>query len=348
MKTTFLKIILCLVTLGNFQLASAQEEADKFKGLHLNEVQLIGSHNSYKPGIEPALWKIVYKRDSAAALALQYGHISFTKQLDLGLRNLEIDVVYDPLGGIYKNPLGIKLLKNTGVNAEPYDLEDNLSKPGLKVFHIPDIDFRSNHLLFVDCLKELKEWSASHPGHLPIIITMNTKDSNEKSLKQMLPFNKAALDNLDIEIKSVLEDKQLITPDFVRGEFSNLNAAVTAKGWPLISDLKGRFLFVLDETGKKMEAYKNGHPSLKGRVLFVNDKPGSPESAFLIMNNPKRDGEKIDSLAAKGYLIRTRADANTVEARNNDFTMFDAAKKKCRTNYHYRLLFTLYVFSINL
>lgn len=326
MKTRKIALIFALALFESSNVAVAQQESEAFKGLAMNKIQIIGSHNSYKPGIEPALWQIIYKRDSAAALSLQYGNISFTKQLDLGLRNLEIDVVYDPQGGRYKNPLGLKLLKNVDIKAEPFDLDNRLSKPGLKVFHIPDIDFRSNHLLFVDCLKELKEWSVLHPGHLPIIITINAKDSNEKGLMKMLPFTKAAFNSVDIEIRSVFEDSKIITPDFVRGKFANLNKAITTKGWPLIMDVKGRFLFVLDETGEKMNIYKDGHPSLKDRVLFVNDKPGTPESAFLIINNPKRGFEKINSLAAKGYLIRTRADADTKEARNNDYSMFEAAK----------------------
>ena len=37
-----------------------QQEADAFTGLRMNQLQLVGSHNSYKPGIEPALWKLIY------------------------------------------------------------------------------------------------------------------------------------------------------------------------------------------------------------------------------------------------------------------------------------------------
>ena len=320
-----------------------QQEADSFAGSHMNELQLIGSHNSYKPGIEPALWKIIYAKDSAAAVSLQYGHIGFTEQLNFGLRNLEIDVVYDPNGGTYKKPAGLDLIRNAGGVALPYDLADDLSKPGLKVFHIPDIDFRSHHLLFVNCLKELKEWSNDHPGHLPVIITMNAKDENTKGLKKMLPFTGAALDSIDLEIKSVFDQEQLITPDFIRGNYATLNEAIIKRGWPLISEVKRRFLFVLDETGEKLEIYKSGHPSLQGRVMFVNEKEGAPEAAFMIMNDPKKDSGYIQQLVKKGYLIRTRADANTLEARKNDYSMFEAAKKSgaqiITTDYYMRSTF---------
>ena len=68
-----------------------------------------------------------------------------------------------------------------------------------------------------------------------------------------------------------------------------------------------------------------GHPSLVDRVMFVNAEPGRPESAFLIMNNPVRDQDLIRERVELGYLIRTRADANTQEARTGDYSRFEAA-----------------------
>jgi len=166
-----------------------------------------------------------------------------------------------------------------------------------------------------------------HPDHIPIVITMNVKDENEKGLHELLPFTKMALDSIDLEIKSVFTLNDLITPDLVRGNYSTLEAAVLKKGWPLVSQVKGRFLFVLDEKGGKLKRYEDGHPSLKGRVMFVNEAEGQPEAAFMIINDPIKDFDKIQRLVKKGYMIRTRADADTKEARTNDYTTFEAAKK---------------------
>ena len=307
--------------------STQQTALPAFDSIRLNQLQIIGSHNSYKPGIEKPLWEMIYKRDSSAAKSLQYGHISLTKQLDMGLRNLELDVVYDPQGGRYKNPLGLKLIKDAGATPQPFDTANDLSKPGLKVFHVPDIDFRSDHFLFKDCLLALKQWSDANPDHVPVVITMNAKDGNEKGLHELLPFTKMALDSIDLEIKSVFTLNDLITPDLVRGNYSTLEAAVLKKGWPLVSQVKGRFLFVLDEKGGKLKRYEDGHPSLKGRVMFVNEAEGQPEAAFMIINDPIKDFDKIQRLVKKGYMIRTRADADTKEARTNDYTTFEAAKK---------------------
>ena len=121
------------------------------KEIKINEIQIIASHNSYKQEIEPALMEIALARDSGS-IGLDYGHLPIKGQLDLGLRGLEIDVLHDPDGGRYKKPLGLKLLKEKGIQSEPYDTTDELNAGGLKVLHVPDIDFRSHCLTFKNCL----------------------------------------------------------------------------------------------------------------------------------------------------------------------------------------------------
>jgi len=62
--------------------------------------------------------------------------------------------------------------------------------------------------------------------------------------------------------------------------------------------------------------YLEGHPALRGRVLFTNATPGHPDAAFVEENdgNPARTA----LLVRKGYLVRTQADSDTLEARAND------------------------------
>ncbi len=59
--------------------------------------------------------------------------------------------------------------------------------------------------------------------------------------------------------------------------------------------------------------------------MFVNAKPGSPEAAFIILNDPVKYEDSIQHLVKSGYLVRTRADAGTTEARNRDYRRFEAA-----------------------
>ncbi|MBP0903974.1 Ca2+-dependent phosphoinositide-specific phospholipase C [Mariniflexile gromovii] len=292
----------------------------------LNDIQVIGSHNSYKIPIEPPLWKIINTMDSKTAKKLQYGHIAMEDQLDLGLRSLELDVFYDPDGGHFSKPKGLGLVKFRLKSPLPYDEEKKLNQPGLKLFHIQDLDFRSHYLLFKEGLTAIKNWSDGNPDHLPIIIIVNAKDQKVKRTRNPLPFTKEALNEIDNEIKSVLTEDKLITPDFVRGNFETLEAAILTKGWPNLDDVKGRFLFVLDEKEDKINRYLEGHPTLKNRVLFVNSKEGNPEAAFRIVNNPVGDFNYIKELVSKGYMVRTRADADTKEARSNDYTRFKKAE----------------------
>lgn len=314
--------MVCLITAATG--LRAQSPADQFS---LNQIQVVGSHNSYKRAIEPALLQHLLKEDPKTYMPLVYSHAPYKEQLDLGLRGLEIDVVYDPQGGLYAQPLGLSMMKKMGLASAPYDPEGQMEKPGFKVLHVPDVDFRSQTYTFRDSLRQLRAWSDAHPQHLPIAITMNAKDTGIEvpGAVKPLAFDAAAFDAWDAEIREILPPAKLLTPDDVRGDFSTLEAAVLAHAWPSLSKSRGCFLFVLDETGLKLETYIKGHPSLKGRVMFVNVLEGTPESAFRIVNEPVTEFYHIRKLVADGYIVRTRADADTYEARRGDYTRMQAA-----------------------
>lgn len=292
----------------------------------LASIQVIGSHNSYKIAIEQPLWQYLFELDPHTAKSLQYEHPSLTEQLDLGLRNLELDIFHDPLGGRFANPSGLNIVEERGETPIPFDKKKVLEQPGLKMFHIQDIDFRSHQLFFKNGLEELKRWSNKNLDHTPVIILINAKDKQIIQTQKPLPFTTSALDSIDMEIKSVFPLKKLITPDMVRGDFLSLEKAVLEKGWPLLDELKGRFLFVLDEKEEKINRYLKDHPSLKNRILFVNSLEGNPEAAFRVINDPIKDFDYIKELVGKGYMVRTRADAGTIEARTDDYTRFEKAK----------------------
>jgi hypothetical protein len=110
----------------------------------------------------------------------------------------------------------------------------------------------------------------------------------------------------------------------VRGDYPTLEEAVLKGNWPTLKRAMNRFFFLLDNSDEKMNLYMKAHPSLKGRLMFVNAAPGTPEAAAMFRNEP--DDPQIPELVRKGYIIRTRADANTQEARLNDYTRFDRAK----------------------
>ena len=114
---------------------------------------------------------------------------------------------------------------------------------------------------------------------------------------------------------------QLVTPDDVRGRYATLNEAVLARNWPALDEARGKVVFLMDQRWAE-PVYLKGHPSLRGRVLFTNAPPGAPDAAFTELNDGPAGS--ITALVRKGYLVRTRADDSTREARTNDTRRRDA------------------------
>jgi hypothetical protein len=211
------------------------------------------------------------------------------------------------------------LLKERGVVGPAYDLSV-LAKPGIKVIHDADIDYRSHCLLFVDCLKQVKAWSDAHPTHTPILLMINPKSSGvswEGAVK-VLPWGKEAFDRMDAEIRSVFPPEQIIEPDDVRGSYPTLREAVTSGAWPKLGAARGKVIFAIDLSPNANKPYAEGHPSLEGRIAFMTTFPDAPEAAYFTMNDPVRDWALIRQRVGQGFLIRTRADADTREARSGD------------------------------
>jgi hypothetical protein len=226
---------------------------------------------------------------------------------------------------LYAHPYGETLIAQAGLPADPsFDPEHLMEKPGFKVMHVQDVDYRSVCEPFAACLAEVRAWSKAHPKHLPIFILVESKQG---ALKVNFPtvtpetFTPAVFDALDQEITSVFPPAELITPDDVRGSHATLNQAVRAGQWPTLRQARGKVVFLMDQ--KPMgPVYLEGHASLKGRILFTNADPGTADAAFIEQNDAP--AEAINALARQGYLIRTRADSDTKEARTNDTARRDA------------------------
>ncbi|MDH3300361.1 MAG: phosphatidylinositol-specific phospholipase C1-like protein [Acidimicrobiia bacterium] len=303
--------------------------------LRVNYVQVLGTHNSYH--IEPRLLllQFIATLNPEAAASIEYTHRPLGEQLEiLGIRQLELDVYVDPDPGRFALPLGQLVFPANPPQPDPVKLP--LLGPGLKVLHVPDVDFETRCLTFVACLQQLEDWSDANPGHLPVMVQVEAKDDAAIIPPGVLPpglpdpvtpvpFGPSELDGLDAEIRSVFGEHQLITPDLVRGDRATLEEAVLIDGWPTLNETRGRFLFTLDNEGTERDLYIAGHPSLEGRVMFTSSPPGTPEAAFVKLNDPVADGELIKSLVAAGYIVRTRADADTVEARFGLTVRRDAA-----------------------
>lgn len=294
--------------------------------LRINDLQAIGTHNSYKLAIPPQELAAHRAVDAAGADSLDYAHPPLFAQLEQGARTLELDVYYDPRGGRYAHPPGA--LRGGYGEAGPWSpaVAAEMTQPGFKVMHLADIDFRSQCMAFVQCLRQIRAWSQSHREHAPILILINAKDGRGgRGAVAPLPFDSAAFDALDGEIRSVFTAAELIVPDDVRGDAPSLREAVVAGRWPTLAQARGKVLFALDEDARKVGLYRGARRSLEGRAMFVNTDEQASDAAYLTLNDPIGQGVRIAKAVDAGFLVRTRADADTLEARRNDPRRREAA-----------------------
>lgn len=295
--------------------------------VRINQIQVIGTHNSYHAGLTPGVAKMLQAANPKAFDGLDYQHAPLTQQFDHGIRQIELDVFSDAQGGRFAHPWGAT--QNAG-GAAAYDPEHVFAKPGFKVMHVQDLDYVSNCQPFVGCLKEIRAWSKAHPDHAPPFILVETKtDKPIPTIPGMVspePFTPAAMDALDAEVRSVFPPGEAITPDMVRGKYATLPEAVAAQGkgggWPTLKAARGKVVFLLDQRNVTA-AYLEGHPALKGRMLFTNATAGGPDAGFVEHNDA--DPEAIAALVKAGYIVRTRSDADTKEGRSGDTTTRDKA-----------------------
>jgi hypothetical protein len=316
--------VLVMVQMVMAQQQSSQAEQDKI--VHLNQIQVIGSHNSYHAGFAPSERKYLEMKTPKTLRSLDYHHAPLADQLSGGVRQVEIDVFADPDGGRFAHPAIVQTVAAAGLPADPdFDPEHEMDKPGFKVMHIQDLDERSTCHTFVACLNDVRTWSKQHPHHLPIFILVETKEDTPRGMPnavKALPFTSAVFDALDAEIRSVFKPNEMITPDEVRGSASSLVEAVHAGKWPTLANARGRVIFLMDQQHVG-PIYMEGHPSLQGRILFTNAIPGAPDAAFIEQNDGSP--QEINALVNQGYLVRTRTDEPTEQARTNDPTRRDLA-----------------------
>ena len=268
-----------------------KEQGMDINDLKLNQIQVIGSHNSYRIRPIEDMFDLLMVLNSELAAQLDYNHPSFDVQFSHhGIRQIEIDVYHDPDGGLFYYRKGNFFF---GL-PEASDIQ-KLLDPGLKVLHVPDIDYRTNYITFKDALTAVKVWSNANTTHIPIFILVEAKEEGITNIypsltffTQPVPFNGDALDAIDADIRSVFGNdlNKVITPDDVRGNNESLEAVILNGGWPTIGESRGKVYFGLDNGGAIRDEYTAEHPALSGRVLFTSSEPGTPEAAFLKLNTP--------------------------------------------------------------
>jgi hypothetical protein len=314
-----------------FPLFSLSQYPDSIR---LNDVRFLTSHNSYKRKPNPKILKFLshFKKQLGKdmdPIQLDYGHVLLAEQLNnYHINGFELDVNYDPNGGHFA-----KRRINFFVGGLKQRSRDTLLlKPGFKVLHIADVDYETNYTTFVQALTEIRDWSVQHPKHLPIFINIEIKreaPADYSKALDFLGFNKSvpfvpeALDDLDKEIHSVFGSTPeiLYTPAMLRDTFSSSKERLSTINWPSLNEVLGKVFIVLD--GDVDDIYTTALVKREDRPMFVYGQPGEPQTAFVIRNEPQGKEDEIRLLTAL-YMVRTRTDAGTLEARSLDYSRYTA------------------------
>jgi len=235
--------------------------------LRLNQMQVVATAESYKQRPVKALMSLIRMGGKQGAEALDYGMAPLSAQLDSDVRGLQFDVAYDPKGGAYKNPAGAGM----AMELLPDDYLREMAKPGFKTIHVLDVDYRSSCLALAQCLKQVAQWSAAHPRHLPIVISLTLNDIKTPMPGATKPLlcDQTALDALDSEIRAVFTPDQMITPDLLQGGHASLREAALAHAWPTLAQSRGKVIFVLNDAAKA-KAYQGARKSLEGRPVRLH------------------------------------------------------------------------------
>ncbi len=247
--------------------------------LRLNHLRALGTHNSYHLAPEDPIPEWTYGFDP---LDLQLGA--------QGVRQFELDVHWNP-----------------GLGA-------------LEVYHVPLLDEGTTCRLLTDCLGALKAWSDVNPGHHPLFVFIEAKDDMAWLFENdEAPQEVSLMDHhhrIDEAIRSVWPADRLLEPAEVQGDAPTLRDAILERGWPTLGEVRDHLVVVFLERGEHRDRYLQAGGSGQGPAMFVVADPGSddewpPHAAIFAADDPVKHGAAITAAAQAGFIVRTRADADS-------------------------------------
>ena len=223
--------------------------------------------------------------------------------------HVEPDLPFDPSHEYTHAALDVQLASQ-GVRAFELDIHEQ-PDGSLAVYHIAAVDSQTTCRTFNDCLLTIQGWSDANPGHMPIVVWLEIKDTTGG-----VPIDD--LDMVDSAVRGVFSDAQLLEPDDVRGDYPTLQAAVSDVGWPTLGEVRDTVLFVVLDA-EHGAGYSQNYSTVAGRAMFVRvgaDQFDSPVAAVAKLGSSDQAG--IDAAHAANLLIAT----NVCSADESDKSCF--------------------------
>ena len=313
-------LVLALWSAGGEPTAIADE-------LRINQIQVIGTHNSYHIAPHPNVAKVIGIAGRNFARDIEYTHRPLPEQFsELGIRQIELDLYCDPKGGRYAKPFARRLVIASKKDAGPdHDPEGELLKPGIKIIHAADFDFRSTVNTFVGALEQIRTWSKENPRHVPVFILLELKETRLVPFSvQPVKFAEPQLRELEQEVLSVFKRDEIVTPKQVKGEYATLPMAISEKGWPTVESCRGKVMFAIDNGGEIRDRYLRAVDG-DNPLAFVSVDSAHRWAGWMKVNDPVGGFRRIQDLVKRGFMVRTRADADTTQSRKNDHSRREKA-----------------------
>ena len=232
-------------------------------GVRINEIAVMGTHNSYQMAATKSnrlLMKILN--------IITFGDIqdktdfemdNFTDQLEYGVRNLEIDI----------------------------ETTDKNGEISFVVSHIPILENTSSAYDFSKALEEIALWSDNNPGHLPVYLLIEPK-TFVPPVNNLKGFSLDYALELDNIIRNTLGDR-LLTPAQAKGAYATLEEMRMNNAWPTLEAAAGKIIVLL-HTCNVTSKYIALDESISSQAMFPMLGFADIDKAyasFILANSPK-------------------------------------------------------------